>query len=470
MRRVAGVAVLAVTVIFAAHPGRISDQDARLKGAFRRTEQNGWIYVHLQGTPAQIGFQHGYLLAPEIEDLLKVTREVLTHENHKNWAFFRDAAQNVFLPKVEAQYRDEMQGIVEGLNARGVSMDLTDVTVLNASIEMTPYYVDWYDAQHGIHHKRKPTPEHCSAFVATGSYTKDGRIAIAHNNWSEYNDGERWNIMFDIAPAAGHHILMDGLPGVIDSADDFGENDAGIVITETTIGYFSAFDPNGIPEFVRARKAMQYATSIDEFASIMKEGNNGAYANTWLVADINRNEIGHLELGLKNVTFDKKNDGYFVGSNFPENPELMKEEAPDFPANDMSISSNARHVRWKQLMEENKGKIDIAMAQKFLADHYDSFEHRDDAPSERTLDGHIDLSARGSEPWEPPYGIAGAVQNKTTDADMASKMELSAAMGHACGLNFNAAEHLRKHPQFRWEKNILRNMNSYPWTTFAATK
>ena len=41
--------------------------DPRLKGA-QRFEDGGWIYVHLEGTPAAIGFQHGYLLAPEIED------------------------------------------------------------------------------------------------------------------------------------------------------------------------------------------------------------------------------------------------------------------------------------------------------------------------------------------------------------------------------------------------------------------
>src|SRR5579871_6809935 len=38
-----------------------------LLGAFRLPEKNGWTYVHLQGTPREIGFQNGYLLAPEID-------------------------------------------------------------------------------------------------------------------------------------------------------------------------------------------------------------------------------------------------------------------------------------------------------------------------------------------------------------------------------------------------------------------
>jgi len=42
--------------------------DPRLKKAYRAAEHNGWIQVHLEGSPAEIGFQHGYLLAAEIQD------------------------------------------------------------------------------------------------------------------------------------------------------------------------------------------------------------------------------------------------------------------------------------------------------------------------------------------------------------------------------------------------------------------
>ena len=88
---------------------------------------------------------------------------------------------------------------------------------------------------------------------------------------------------------------------------------------------------------MRARKAMQYAASIDDFARIMKEGNNGGYANNWLVADRKNNEIANLELGLKNVTLQRNKDGFFVGSNFPVNPKLVREET-DFDLNDKSQS------------------------------------------------------------------------------------------------------------------------------------
>ncbi len=463
-----------LTGIASSYPNASSPQasapDAELKGAFRRPANNGWTFVHLQGTPHEIGFQNGYLLAPEIEDTLKVTILEQTHDSKKDWQFFRNAAQTMMWPHIEQEYREELQGIAAGVNAHGVGMkiDLWDVVALNAAEEWE-YYVKQYDKLRGIKSMASlAVPEHCSAFVATGSYTKDGKVVIAHNNWTGYLDGERWTIIYDIVPAKGKRMLMDGLPGVIHSADDFVMNSAGIVITETTIGHFSGYDPAGIPEFVRARKAAQYAASIDDFARIMKEGNNGGYANTWLVADVGRNEIGQLELGLKNVTLERKKDGYFVGSNFPINEKLIREET-DFDTHDMSLSANARHLRWEQLMAETKGKIDLAAAQRFLADHYDTFENKEDA-DERTLDGHIDLSPRGSLPWQPPFGMAGAVQNKAADASLAAEMSFSAAAGHACGLDFKAADHLRAHPEFAWQKDLQRDMNAHAWTTFSVAK
>ena len=168
------------------------------------------------------------------------------------------------------------------------------------------------------------------------------------------------------------------------------------------------------------------------------------------------------------MTLERKKDGYIVGSNFPVNEKLILEET-DFDTKDMSLSANARHVRWEQLMAENKGKIDVAAAQRFLADHYDTYTKKEEA-DERTLDGHIDLSARGSQPWQPPYGNAGAVQNKAADATMVAHMSFTAAAGHACGKNFKAKEHLQEHPEFNWEHGLLRDMDAYPWTTFSVSK
>ncbi len=447
---------------------QVRKSNPHLKNAFRHSPLDGWTFVHLQGTPTEIGYQHGYLLADEIADMQRVAALELTHNSKNSWDFFRAAARDMMWPHIEAEYREELQGIKEGINARGIQLDLWDVVAMNGLLEWD-YYVKACDKKKKAGSPNSSSvPEHCSAFAATGSYTKDGKVILAHNNWSSYLEGARWTIIFDVAPAKGHRFIMDGLPGFIASDDDFGLNSAGILITETTISGFEGYDPKGIPEFVRARKAMQYSSSIDDFVRIMKEGNNGGYANDWLVADRNTNEIASLELGLKNVTLERKKDGYFVGANFPIHPKLAREET-HFDTTNLGNSANARRIRWEQLMAQYKGKIDVAAAQLFLADHFDTYQKKNE-PSERTLCGHIDLSPRGSPAWQPPFGIAGAVQNKVADSSMAEQMSLSAAAGHACGLGFKADAHLKAHSEFIWQKNYLKDMPSYPWATFFSQK
>ena len=463
MRRTAVLTAVLLLGMAVALVSREPQTDAKLKRAFRRAEQNGWIFVHLEGPPAELGYQHGYLLAPEIRDTFKVVSTEMIHDEKRDWAFFRDAARDVLWPHIEQEYREELQGIADGARARGVKLDVWDVTALNAWLEFG-YYTKFLSKSPGQPPSAGAPGEHCSAFVATGSYTKDGRVVIGHNDWTSYASGERWNIVFDLHPAKGHRIVMDGMAGLIHSGDDFGMNADGIIITETTISRFAGWDSNGIPEFVRARKAMQYSSSIDDFARIMKEGNNGGYANDWLVADRKNNEIASLELGLRNVNLQRTKDGFFVGANFPIDAKLAVEEASEFDLKDPSQSPNARHKRWLTLMEENKGKIDVAAGQRFLGDHFDTYENKMD-PDERTLCGHIDLSPRGSQPWQPPYGIAGAVQSKVTGAALAERMTLTAALGHSCGISFKASAHLKAHPEFAWQKEILRDMPARGWTT-----
>src|SRR5256885_9224055 len=110
---------------------------------------------------------------------------------------------------------------------------------------------------------------------------------------------------------------------------------------------------------MRARKALQYANSIDDYVRIIKEGNNGGYANDWLIGDRKTGEIAYLELGLKNTPLWRSKDGYFVSSNFPRDPKLIKEETSGFDGSDMSSSMNARHVRADELIHQEKGKIDV---------------------------------------------------------------------------------------------------------------
>jgi hypothetical protein len=471
------VFLFAVSAVLPALAAQGTPSDPRVEKAYR-FQQGGWTYVHLEGSPSDIGFQHGYLLAPEISDAFAAIQLFDTHQTQRDWEFFRATAREMLWPHIDPEYQQELQGIADGVKAQGVNLDVYDIVALNAFEEVPDYYVPWLNKKNKSQRPGKSpklaAPGNCSAFIATGSYTKDHQIVIAHNNWTSYLAGERWVVIFDIVPQHGSRILMDGFPGIITSDDDFGVNGDGILITETTITQFEGWDPNGKPEFMRSRKALQYAKSIDDYVRIIKEGNNGGYANDWLIGDRKTGEIAYLELGLKHTPLWRTKDGYFVSSNFARDPKVMQEETPAFDANDLSSSMNARHTRWEQLMKESKGKIDVAVAQQFLSDHVDSFLQAygntlESKPNERALCGHVDTSPRGVKEWGwDAYNPGGSVQGKATDSKMAAKMSFVARAGHPCGADFLAADFLEKHPEYSWQKPLLRDMKAGPWTVFTA--
>ena len=442
--------------------------DARLEKAYR-FQRGGWTYLHLEGSASDIGFQHGYLLAPEIEDAFEAIKLFDTRQTQRDWEFFRTTARQMLWPHIDLEYQQELQGIADGVKAHGGDLDVYDIVALNAFEEVPDYYVPWLNKQQKVAKATKlAAPGNCSAFIATGSMTKDHQIVIAHNNWTSYLAGERWVIILDIVPEHGNRMLMDGFPGVITSDDDFGVKSAGMMITETTISQFEGWDPNGKPEFMRSRKALQYANNIDDYVRIIKEGNNGGYANDWLIGDRKTGEVAYLELGLKNTPLWRTKDGYFVSSNFARDPKLINEETSGFDSSNRSSSMNARRARWEELMTQAKGKIDVAMAEQFLSDHFDSFEKKDQ-PNERALCGHVDASSRGAKEWAwDPYNPGGAVQGKAMDSDMAAKMSFVARAGHPCGADFLAADFLDHHPEYAWQKPVLRDMKAGPWTVFAA--
>src|SRR5256714_8137691 len=468
--RLAAIALLAFCALLfpsfqRAQRRRPPAEDDRLKGSYR-FERDGWIFVHLEGAPEQIGYQNGKLLAKETEDLLRVLKPFLLHETKKDWNFYRKASQDILWAKIDDEFQRELDGIVKGLNDSGVKADRWDIVALNALEELPYYYLPWLQKQQG----QIPTthaPGNCSAIVATGSYTKDGRIVMGHNTWTNYMVGERWNIIYDIKPARGNRILMDGLPGVIVSDDDFGINSAGIMITETTITGFTLFDPAGAPEFFRARKALQYSNSIDDYVRIMLDGNNGGYANDWLLGDNKTGEIALFELGLKEHSVRRTNDGYYVGSNFPVDQKLATIET-NFDFSNRGGSPLARKARWETLVEKSKHEITVETVKQMEGDTYDAFENKE-GPNERSLCGCVERSARGIPEWDwGKFFPGGTVQAKAVDGQMASKMQIWAAMGHPCGYGFVAAAFLKEHPEYAWTKDIMRDMPSQPWTTFSS--
>lgn len=307
----------------------------------------------------------------------------------------------------------------------------------------------------------------CSAFIATGDYTEDGKIVMAHNTWNLYAAGQYVNIMMDLQPDEGFRILMQSAAGLIDSSTDYFITSAGIIGTETTIGGYSGFDENGTPEFMRERQAMQYAKTINEWVQIMQKGNNGAYANSWLLGDINTNEIARFEQGLKYDSFESTSNGYYAGYNVAIDLKIRNQECSNSGYSDIRKPMGARRIRWNELIEGYKGKIDTELARTFLGDHYDVYLGEENMCS-RNICSHYDLDPMQYWPERLPYAPQGCVDGKVVDSRMAGEMKMWARWGSSCGTPFDAEEFIELHPQYDWLKGYLINRPSQEWATFSS--
>jgi hypothetical protein len=438
------------------------EQNAWLSKA-NRHEKNGWIYLHIEGKPKERGFQHGYLLAKEIKEALRQMNEVWHYQTALDWQWLVDRSAKMFNPYIDSENMEEMEGIVEGMKAAGVTTTRDEIVAYNGSTEFMGYW--WPLVKDSISASAPdPKKESCSSFIATGSMTADGGIVLGHNTMSSFYYPE-CNVILDILPEKGYRMLMQSVAGLIHSETDFFITSAGLVGSETTIGGFFPFDEKGIPEFARMRHATQYASGIDEWCEIMKKGNNGGYANAWLIGDIKTNEIARLELGLKYIGFERKKDGFFVGSNVAEDLKILRFETKTSET-DIKESSVARRVRWKQLMKENTGKINLELGKKMEADHFDTYLNTN-TPDMRTLCSHPDLDP---DPYgvDVPYSPWGTLDGKIVDSKMAKQMSFVARWGSACGTPFVAKDFLEKHMQFDWMDGLIKDRPAQPWVTFKA--
>jgi hypothetical protein len=352
----------------------------------------GWIYLHIEGKPYERGYQHGHLMAREIPEYLARCADDLGGEGA--WSQYRLMADAVFLRGFDREILEEMRGIADGASDAGAKwknrrVDLVDIVVANVTVEMgelkgamkvTPTGLEGlsFDKPHygGKDHDPahdSPT-DHCSAFAATGPATRDGKMIIGHVTWWPLTLAEQTNVMLDIQPEKGHRVLMQSYPGGIESGTDWYQNDAGVVLTETTIQQ-TPFNAQGTPVAFRARMAIQYGGNIDEVVARLGDRNNGLYTNEWLMGDAKNNEIAMYELGTLHTRLWRSSKGewfgntpgFYWGDNNAKDLNVNLEYQPDpkGPPVYVPYVPGIRDLAWQDLYRQYHGRIDEQFA--FLA-------------------------------------------------------------------------------------------------------
>jgi hypothetical protein len=279
----------------------------KIKNGFRY-ELNGWIYISVSGEAKQRGYAYGYLIADEMKKVKEMLDFVVFFDYGRKWDYFVEASKILYHEKIKEiypEFYEEMKGVAEGCTAGGTKINLDEVIAWNNYFALTE---NWYSNKDDNKDKsnrspggegggRKGQQDHCSAFIANGDWTADGKIVVGHNNFSNFVDGQFARIVLDMKPTKGARMLIQGFPGWIWSGTDFFVTSYGIIGTETTIGGFSGYE-NKYPISCRIRNAMQYGNNFNDYIKYLLYQNSGDYANSWLFGDTNINITSGMAIGI----------------------------------------------------------------------------------------------------------------------------------------------------------------------------
>ncbi|HSO21470.1 MAG TPA: C45 family autoproteolytic acyltransferase/hydrolase, partial [Chondromyces sp.] len=370
----------------------IPPETVRWSGKGFRYDDQGWIFVHIEGEPYERGFQYGSLVADEIAEYIrKLGVRANEPDPEAGWENIRFAADALFLRKYDDEYLTEMQGIADGAADAGAEvwgrpLDLRDIVGINSvidlgqledALEVTPSSLTGQAFAAPVEELAIENEQHkCSAFAATGPATKDGQVVFGQIfMWNGYT-GVHWNVITDIEPSEGYRLVYHTFPGGIHSGADFYLNEAGIAFGETTVMQ-TPYEPDSTPQSNRARKAAQYAASIDDVERILWEGNNGMYTNDWPIADFETGEVAILLLGTHAKKLWRTSEdmspfgtpGFLWANNNNRDPEVRKEYVaqPDDRPFDLMFAPWNRDIAFNEFYRENAGSIDANAAVRLWA-------------------------------------------------------------------------------------------------------
>ncbi|MBP8130983.1 MAG: hypothetical protein KA184_15500 [Candidatus Hydrogenedentes bacterium] len=210
----------------------------------------------MEGTPAEMGFQQGRLLAPRIHHVIKegYMQKTLWDQGYtREYVMMQSERMEKRFPP---EYVEEMQGMVNGLRAAGVD----DITYEEVRLGVT---------QAEILHYEPDAPPGCSNFAVWGKWTTDGRLLHGRNlDWNIGADAQDDAVILVWRPAGGTPFMMIGWAGGIGSVS--GMNAKGITIGEMTLpSPNGTFD--GLPLFLTMRRVLEKASNVEEAVAIIRD-------------------------------------------------------------------------------------------------------------------------------------------------------------------------------------------------------
>ncbi|MBN1574210.1 MAG: tetratricopeptide repeat protein [Deltaproteobacteria bacterium] len=352
----------------------IADEDGVSKfGDASLRREGGNNIIKLKGTPYEMGYQHGKLLADEIRegcvplfsDPISKNVQYAEKPAWMRWLLMKYLEIKIFAP-IEAntpgEYLEEIKGIADG-----AGLDYRDVFIANFYSDLSMAMVPGVIGKKAIDFGLVKDAGGCSSFAAAGRATAGGKLVFGRN--TDYSGQGLWGpnqTIFFCEPEDGYRYVRVSTAGLIKCNSAM--NEMGMVIGGHFMGYDGA-DPAGVSFTIFENMIMRGAKDIDGAAEILRENKRGG-AFGFLVADGKTKEAVVFESSPDLLGIRKMERDSIALTNFATTKELEK---VDLMARYSLVMRNlmGRYVRLTRLIEENYGRITPALAAEFMSDHID---------------------------------------------------------------------------------------------------
>jgi hypothetical protein len=389
-------------------------QDEILKKA-RFEDQNGIKILYVKGSPYEMGYQHGRMLADKID--LMVNRTLLataayvaaqTNSNLGRAEEMLLIGQKKAEPFLPEELREEMVGIADGVRDAGGKATLHQILLWNTNYDQWciychPHYWKCDDNDSGAPSPSGsllPTPAGggCSSFCAWDEWAGgDGKMIFGKNE-DNFNMPEqldcRMMVVADPDEGFGHVFMT--YPGMVGL--DGGVNEDGFeMMTQLSSMQHESMDGCGIAVFTRLLLA--HASTVDDAVRIFRDHPRCA-GIAYHVADAKARRAAVVETSSKRVCvrhpmddvkaiWQTNHSNCYPGWMGYSGYNMVRDQAPVNEIEDVStveswqkslkdpynffVQAPSRFERYGELIHEHYGNITPENAMKILSDRYDPY-------------------------------------------------------------------------------------------------
>jgi len=355
------VAVLSFLSLVVGHLSPAAAADPIESEGGRRQRLNGYLVLHLQGTPEQMGRQHGLLLRREVQRMIRdllLEGEAATPEQHTKLV----QGAMVMERYLEPEFRAELRAL-----AAAAEVEYADLV-------LAQLFGDVQRAQRAGQHRSTPSdrgtsvppmdgtftgedagatgrrPWQCTSFAVFGPATRTGECMVGRNmDFWDHGVSEWGGVLIHYRPDRGLPFMTTSWAGIINGWTAM--NTAGIVSANNSSFDGKSDSLEGLSTCFMVRKVAQYAHSVDEGVRIV-ETTPRACGTNLIIAGGTPPDAAICEFDHEAVAVRRARDGWVAADNSFE--ELYQDD------------SRYRYVGYRaarlgDLIEGNYGRIDRAM-------------------------------------------------------------------------------------------------------------